>query len=80
MLYDVGMIHENNLLPALLDLLSATRENIIISRDGSPVATLVPYQSPEKPRIGAAEGRMECPADIDFCNDEVARLFYGEAE
>ena len=30
-----------------------------------------------KPRIGAGVGKTTFPADIDFCNDEVAELFYG---
>lgn len=30
-----------------------------------------------KPRIGAGKGQTVFPADIDFCNDEVAELFYG---
>ena len=81
MIYDVGAIHENNLLPVLLDLLASTQENIIISREGTPVASLVPYEkAAKKPRIGAAAGELECPADIDFCNDEIAKLFYGDAK
>ena len=32
----------------------------------------------EKPRIGAAKGKFKAPDDIDFCNDEIADLFYGE--
>lgn len=30
-----------------------------------------------KPRIGAGVGKTTFPADIDFCNEEVAELFYG---
>ncbi len=32
----------------------------------------------QKPRIGAGVGKTTFPSDIDFCNDEVAELFYGE--
>ena len=32
----------------------------------------------QKPRIGAAKGRFVAPDDIDFCNAEIAELFYGE--
>ena len=31
----------------------------------------------EKPRIGAGKGKTVFPSDIDFCNDEIADLFYG---
>lgn len=31
----------------------------------------------QKPRIGAGIGKTVFPNDIDFCNDEVAELFYG---
>ena len=29
-------------------------------------------------RIGAAKGKFIVPDDIDFCNDEIATLFYGD--
>ena len=81
MLYDVSAIHENNLLPTLLDLLASTQENIVISRDGTPVAALVPYGTgTQKPRIGVAAGKLDCPADIDFCNDTVEKLFSGDTK
>ena len=32
----------------------------------------------KKPRIGAARGKFKAPDDIDFCNDEIAKIFYGE--
>ncbi len=34
----------------------------------------------EKPRIGVGKGKTVFPSDIDFCNDEVAELFYGDAK
>ena len=47
---------------------------VIITRDGAPVARLVPLSGPPV-RLGASLGRYAVPDDIDFCNDEVAELF-----
>ncbi len=33
----------------------------------------------EKPRIGVGKGKTVFPPDIDFCNDEVEELFYGNS-
>lgn len=36
--------------------------------------------SQNKPLIGIGKGRLFLPDDIDFCNDEIAELFYGGEE
>jgi|LakMenE01Jun11ns_1017448.scaffolds.fasta_scaffold9321954_2 antitoxin (DNA-binding transcriptional repressor) of toxin-antitoxin stability system len=64
-------------LDKLVQALSAGEVNeVIIVRDGAPVARLVPPPPPRKPvRIGVAKGQFEVPEDIDGANEEIAKLF-----
>jgi prevent-host-death family protein len=51
---------------------------IIIARNGRPVARLVPIGSaPLGQRIGVARGAFVVPDSIDINNDEVENLFHG---
>ena len=51
---------------------------IVIARNGWPVARLVPVDAQQAgPRLGVAKELFEVPDDIDAYNDEVARLFTG---
>lgn len=53
---------------------------IIIARNGRPVARLAPLEPKKKRvRLGLAEGLFEVPDDIDEANPEIARMF-GVAE
>ena len=79
MLKNAIVIDETSDLSALLDLLQTSKKDIVISRNGNPVAHLMPYNY-QKPRIGAAKGKLNFPNDIDFCNDEIADLFYSQRE
>lgn len=74
------MLDAKTHLSRLVDAVESGREReIVIARNGRPVARLVPYAPRQQgPRIGAAAGRFEVPDDIDACNDEVAALFYGD--
>jgi prevent-host-death family protein len=57
---------------------SGVEPEIIIARNGRPVARLVPIGArPVAARIGIAKGRFEVPDSIDDHNDEVAALFPG---
>lgn len=57
-----------------------TEREIVIARNGRPVARLVPIDAPTAGvRLGVAKGLFEVPDDIDAHNDEVARLFGGGA-
>jgi len=48
---------------------------IVIARNGRPVAKLVPIDTvPTGKRIGVAKGLFDVPDNIDAHNDEVARL------
>jgi prevent-host-death family protein len=57
---------------------SGAESEIVISRNGKPVARVVPIQEDASRRIGLAKGEFEVPDDIDIHNAEVAKLFIGE--
>ncbi len=49
---------------------------ITITRNGRPVARLVPVDEVDVyRRLGVARGKFEAPDDIDAHNEEVASLF-----
>ena len=54
-------------------------EEIVIARNGRPVARLAPLELKRGIRLGVAEGEFEVPDDIDGANPEIARMF-GVAE
>lgn len=56
---------------------SGTEDEIVISRNGKPVARLVPMKPDVSRRVGLARGEFEVPDDIDQHNAEVAALFLG---
>ncbi|MCX8086009.1 MAG: type II toxin-antitoxin system prevent-host-death family antitoxin [Rhodocyclaceae bacterium] len=56
---------------------SGAETEIVISRNGKPVARLLPIQPDTSRRIGIARGEFEVPDDIDAHNAEVAALFAG---
>jgi prevent-host-death family protein len=56
-----------------------TETEIVIARNGRPVARLVPLATQRSPiRLGLARGQFVAPDDIDATNDEVASLFAGD--
>ena len=48
----------------LMDEVQATRETLIITKKGKPVAKLVPADTPPKDIFGCMRGRMEIVGDI----------------
>ncbi|MGE5154856.1 MAG: type II toxin-antitoxin system Phd/YefM family antitoxin [Bdellovibrio bacteriovorus] len=59
---------------------SGAESEIVIARNGRPVARLVPLEAqPAQRRIGVAKGRFRVAGLIDDSNSEVERLFYGES-
>lgn len=61
----------------------AAGEEIVIGKSGKPVAKLVPYVERRAPRkLGTLKGKLRAAPDWDSdeTNEEIARLFYGEAE
>jgi prevent-host-death family protein len=76
----VNMLQAKSNLSRLVEAIESGREReIVIARNGRPAAKLVSIDTQSGPRIGVAKGAFDVPADIDAHNDEVARLFAGEA-
>ena len=78
----VDMLEAGTRLSRLVEAIEQGKEReIVIVRDGRPVARLVPVRSaPLERGIGVASGEFEAPNDIDRYNEEVARLFYGDQQ
>jgi prevent-host-death family protein len=75
----VNMLEAKSSLSRLVEAIEQGREReIVIARNGRPVAKLVPIETvPVGKRLGVAKGRFEVPDTIDAHNDEVALLFMG---
>jgi len=75
----VNTFQAKSTLSKLLEQIeTGSEEEIIIARNGRPVARLTRV-SPRKPgkRIGVAKGKFVVPDSIDEDNAAVARLFQG---
>ena len=81
-MHTVNMLQAKSTLSRLVEAVELGQEaEILIARNGRPVARLVPLQASDQgPRIGVAKGLFEVPDDIDAHNDEVAQLFVGGAK
>lgn len=77
----VNMLQAKTSLSRLVEAIEQGREReIVIARNGLPVAKLVPMDSaPAGKRIGVAKGLFVAPDTIDAHNDEVSQLFLGRA-
>ncbi|MFP5504963.1 MAG: type II toxin-antitoxin system Phd/YefM family antitoxin [Gammaproteobacteria bacterium] len=77
----INMLEAKTNLSRLVDAIERGAEReIVIARNGRPVARLVPVaEGPIEQRIGVAHGRFAAPDDIDAHNAAVARLFAGDA-
>lgn len=76
----VSMLQAQSSLSRLVETLELGEEReIIIARNGRPVAKLVPINVTSEKRIGIAKGQFEVLDDIDGHNDEVSNMFIGEA-
>ncbi|MFN3302924.1 MAG: type II toxin-antitoxin system Phd/YefM family antitoxin [Roseateles sp.] len=73
----VNMLEAKSGLSRLVDAVeSGAEKEIVITRNGRPVAKLVAISArPAGVHIGIAKGLFEVPDDIDGHNAEVARLF-----
>ena len=75
----VSLFNAKTHLSRLIDqIASGAEDEIVISRNGKPVARVVPIRRDTSSRVGMARGEFEVPEDIDRRNAEVARLFSGE--
>ena len=74
----VSLFDAKTHLSRLVDrIASGADAEIVISRNGKPVARMVPIASDASRRIGIAKGRFDVPDDIDAHNAQVAELFLG---
>ncbi len=75
----VNMLQAKSSLSRLVEAIEQGQEReIVIARNGRPVAKLVPMDTvPVGQRIGVAKGKFEVPDTIDAHNEEAARLFMG---
>ncbi len=80
-MHQVNMLQAKSSLSRLVEAIELGVESeIVIARNGRPVARLVPLDAAQSnKRLGIAKGVFEVPDDIDLHNDEVARLFQGSA-
>lgn len=78
----VSLFEAKTHLSRLVDSIASGAEvDVVISRNGKPVARMVPIaQSPGDvaKRLGVAKGEFVLPDSIDQHNDDVARLFAGK--
>ncbi|QWF72011.1 type II toxin-antitoxin system Phd/YefM family antitoxin [Methylomonas paludis] len=78
----VNMLQAKSSLSRLVEAIELGQESeIVIARNGRPVAKLVPLETIEiGMRIGVAKGLFVVPDNIDAHNEEVALLFLGEKQ
>ena len=78
----VNMLQAKSSLSHLVEAVEQGQEReIVIARNGRPVAKLVPMDTaPSEKRIGVAKGLFVVPDSIDAHNDEVAQLFMGKVQ
>jgi prevent-host-death family protein len=72
----VNMLDAKTNLSRLVEAVESGDESeILIARNGKPVARLTAVKRDVSRRIGMAQGVFEAPDDIDLYNDEIAELF-----
>lgn len=76
----VNMLEAKNTLSRLVEAVeTGAEQEIIIARNGRPVARLVPMgKALSGRRLGVAKGEFVAPDEIDGRNEDIARLFAGE--
>jgi prevent-host-death family protein len=75
----ISLFRAKTHLSKLIDQIASGEETeIVISRNGKPVARIVPVAPLDASRrVGIAKGEFTVPDDIDRHNDGVVRLFLG---
>jgi len=76
----VNILEAKTQLSRLVERVETGAEaEIIIARNGRPVARLVPLAArPTQRRIGIAAGQFKVPESIDLSNAELEHLFAGD--
>ncbi len=73
----VSLFEAKTHLSRLIEQIASGAEHeIVISRNGRPVARVVPYGQDVSARIGSARGQFIVPDSIDTHNTEVASLLH----
>lgn len=78
----VNLFQAKTHLSKLIDQIASGEESeFVISRNGKPVARMVPVTQKidVSRRIGIAQGEFSVPENIDDANREIAELFYGKS-
>ena len=78
----VNMLQAKSNLSRLVEAIEQGREReIVIARNGKPAARLVPIETvlPQR-RLGFARGLVVVPDDFDSTNEEIERMFSGDAQ
>jgi len=78
----VTVLQAKSILSSLVRAVETGSEReIIITRNGRPVARLVPFEAPSAgPRLGVAKGVFTMPEDLNASNTELAALFQGKSD
>ena len=78
----VNMLEAKTNLSRFVEAVETGAEaEIIIARNGRPVARLVPVKTASTAqRLGIAKGKFTVPDDIDADNDLILALFHGSDE
>lgn len=72
----VNMHDAKTRLSALVEAVESGAETeVVIARNGKPVARLVPLPAKKPIRLGLAAGLFTVPDDWDKHDEEIARLF-----
>ncbi len=53
-------------------------EKVVLARNGTPVAELIPAERPKKREGGFLKGQIWISPDFDEPDPELEKLFYGE--
>jgi prevent-host-death family protein len=71
---------KTNLSRLVEAIATGAEAEIVIARNGRPVARLVPVAvAPASRRLGVARGAFVVPDSIDAANDEIERQFHGSS-
>ncbi|HEV2569238.1 type II toxin-antitoxin system prevent-host-death family antitoxin [Sphingomonas sp.] len=77
----VNMHEAKSRLSQLVDAIeSGVETEIVLARNGRPAARIVPIAARKPLRLGLARGKFSLPGDFDADNEEIAQLFYGDAD
>ena len=73
----VNMLEAKTHLSRLVEAIeTGAEQEVVIARNGRPVARLTTLSSRQQPRrLGVARGAFRVPDSIDGCNPQIAALF-----